>query len=152
VTACTTRSEAAAMHVICCMAVDAILPGALVARARVADSAIDPFMLSFERKGGLAVIEARAAPAFLVVAFATIPGELPTMWGCFRMAGDAALFGLAVLSIGQVTLPACDPPMGSKEGMIGVRMVEGLRSEPYDVGSSSPMLAVTLAAGFVRVL
>ena len=134
------------MHVIHCMAVHAILPGAFVARARVADGAIDPLMLSFERKGGLAVVEARATPALLVMAFATTPGELPTMWVCIVMAGDAALFGLAVLLIGQVTLAACDPQVGSKEGMIGERMIEGLRSEPYDVGSSSPMLVVTLAA------
>ena len=134
------------MHVIRRMAVHAVLRRALVARTRVADGAIDPLMPACERKGGSTVIEARAAPAPRVVAFATVLGELPGMWVHSTMAADAARFGLAVLSVGKVTFPACEPLVSPKQGMIGERMIKGLRSQPYDVGSSSPMLAVAPAA------
>ena len=140
------RTALPAMHVIGCMAGNALLGRVLVAIPKVASHAGKPDVLVLQRECRLAVVECDVPPQGRVVARGAVAPQLPFMGLILLVAVDTAAGRVAIGFAGVMATAAFERRVRAPQRKLRPVVIELRRTELYDVTVASEMLGVAGSA------
>jgi hypothetical protein len=146
VAARTITAEMAAVYIVGGVAGAAIGRRVLVAITRVTKPTIDANVRSLECEPGRRVLELGLPPAALEMASRTVIAQATAMRVVFPVTVGALLGRLAIRLLGDVTGRARHLAVPAPKFEVGKAVLEGLSVETEDVGITSLVLAVAVAA------
>lgn len=146
------RTETTLVRIVLAVAGDAFPGRVLEYLVPVTSRAFRLYVFSREFEAGLVVIEARLFPKRLLMAVRAIGAQLSTVHIVFLVAGIAFVRSVAIFSPVRVAVAAFRAGVLAVKNEIGECVIESLLIQRYNPGGPPFVLAMAIAAGFVRFM